>query len=135
MPIKLKKIINHETIMYGIFGVFTTIINIGLYQILLYYGIQYSYSNLIALVITKITAYVVNKLFVFNSKTNNLLELLKELWRFVVSRGFTMLIDYFGLIFLVEVFELNKSTCKYIITIVVVIINYFLSKKHVFVHK
>lgn len=130
-----NKIVNKETILYGIFGILTTVLNIGLYEVLVGFNLNYKAANLIALVVVKLVAYVVNKLFVFKSNTDNLLELCQEFSRYVVTRGATMLIDYFGLILLVEYFGYNKSICKYVITIIVIIINYFLGKKHVYINK
>lgn len=129
----LNKIFNKETILYGIFGVLTTVLNIGLYEVLIKFSMNYKSANFITLIVTKFVAYIVNKLFVFESKTENFTELCKEFGRYVVTRGATMLIDYFGLILLVDFLGYNKSICKYITTIMVVIINYFLGKKHVFV--
>lgn len=130
-----KKLVNKETILYSIFGVLTTVLNIGLYEVLIRFSMNYKMANFITLIVTKLVAYMVNKVFVFESKTENYLELIKEFGRFVVARGVTMLIDYFGLIMLVDYLGYNKSICKYITTILVVIINYFLGKKHVFVNK
>lgn len=132
---KLKYCITKETILYGLFGIITTIINIGLYQILLYFGMKYNYSNLITLVVTKLIAYILNKIFVFKSRTNNTRELGNEFFRYLISRGFTLVLDYLGLILLVDVFKFNERICKYYITILVVIINYFIGKKHVFIYK
>lgn len=131
----INKIVNKETVLYGFFGVLTTIINIGLYQILIINGIKYTDANLFALVVTKIAAYIVNKVFVFNSKTNSILELIKEIGRFIITRGATMALDYFGLILMIEFFGIDKSISKYFITFIVVIINYLLGKKHVFIVK
>lgn len=130
-----NKLVNKETILYGIFGVSTMVLNIGLYEILIKFNLNYKSANLITLIVVKLVAYVVNKLFVFQSKTNNFLELSKEFGRYVVTRGATMLIDYFGLILLVDYFGYNKSICKYIVTIIVIIINYFFGKKHVYVNR
>lgn len=129
---KVCRLINKEVILYGIFGVVTTILNIALYQMLMNIGFTYKFSNFITLVIVKLASYVVNKLFVFNSRTNNFIELCKEIFRFVVARGATMLIDYFGLIVLVEVYKFDKLICKYVVTIFIIVVNYFLGKRHVF---
>ena len=45
-----------------------------------------------------------------------------------------MLIDYLGLILLVEIFRADKFFSKCIVTILVIIINYFVGKKHVFLN-
>ena len=43
-----------------------------------------------------------------------------------------MIIDYFGLILLVEVFNINELIGKVIVLIIVVIVNYILCKKYVY---
>lgn len=128
----LKSLLNwRELISYGIFGVATTIVNIVLYQCFLFF-IDYKVSNLIAIVGAKLFAYFVNKKFVFHSKCANMKELCNEIIRFIVTRGFTGVIDYFGVIFLVEVVQCDKSYSKYIIQVVVIILNYIFGKKMVF---
>lgn len=120
-----------ELISYGIFGVATTVVNIVLYQVFLGF-VDYKISNLIAIVGAKVFAYVVNKTFVFHTKCRGILELIGEIIRFVFARGITGLLDYFGLIFLVEIFQFNESYSKYMIQVVVIILNYVFGKKLVF---
>ncbi len=132
----MKKIINKvftkEFITYGICGAITTILNIVLYWALLNSGIDYKISNIIVLVVVKTVAYILSKIFVFKSKTENIIELFKEMARFIISRGFTMLVDYFGLIFMVEVLRLDNFYSKIFLAILVIILNYILGKKAVF---
>lgn len=85
-----------EIVKYGITGLATTLVNIAVYQFLLLY-LDYKISNLIAIVASKLFAYVTNKLFVFGSKCRSVKELLTEMLRFVLARGATGLFDYFGL--------------------------------------
>lgn len=127
----IGKFINKETVLYGIFGVGTSVLNIVLFRLLICF-LDYRPANLITLVTVKLAAYVCNKNFVFKSRCADLGELLKEFIRFVIARGTTALIDYFGLILLVEVFEANKLLSKIFITVTVIIINFFVGKKHVF---
>ena len=127
----LLTVINRETALYAVFGVLTTIENILLFKILFIF-LDYKIANIITLVIVKITAYVCNKNFVFHSHCNNLIGLFKEFIRFIFARGLTALLDYFGLILLVEIVGTPKIIGKVIVTIVVVIINYVIGKKHVF---
>ena len=113
----IKKIFNKETINYIIFGVATTLVNIFSYQIFLMLNIDYKVANIVALILAKAFAYITNKFLVFKSKREGLGELLKEFIRFVYTRGFTGLIDYFGLIFAVEFLNANKIISKYIIQV------------------
>lgn len=128
----IKKYINEETILYIIFGIITSLLNILLFSILNYIGINYLISNIITLIIVKIVAYICNKMFVFKSRCNNFKELFLEFIRFFFSRFITLLIDYFGLIIFIELFGIDKTISKIIITVVVVVINYFFGKKYVF---
>jgi hypothetical protein len=128
----LSKVINKETILYTVFGILTSVLNVLLFQILLFLNFEYKVSNLISLVVVKITAYICNKNFVFKSKCTNLVSLYKEIFRFIIARGSTMLIDFFGLIIMVDFINFSKLPSKIFITILVVVLNYIIGKKHVF---
>ncbi|MFP3043050.1 GtrA family protein [Treponema primitia] len=126
----IKKLFNKEIISYGIWGVLTTIWNIGIFQFFFFIGIDYRAANAIALITTKIIAYIVNKLFVFKSHCKTKRELWAEIFRFIVTRGITMVIDFFGLILLNYI--IDPKFGKILTTIVVVTINYIFGKHHVY---
>lgn len=128
----IKKFLNREFITYVIFGLVTTFLNIGMYSLLLQIGLEYKISNIITLITVKTIAYLLNKFFVFKTKCENNLDLLKEIYRYVIARGFTMIVDYILLIFLVDVLELDNFSSKIFVTILVVVLNYITSKKSVF---
>jgi putative flippase GtrA len=127
-----RALVNRETVSYTVFGVLTSVLNISAFELLIYTGCDYRVANLIALVITKIAAYVVNKVFVFRSRTESLGALTREFFRYTVARGGTMLIDYFGLILLVDLANVPKTPAKLAMTALVVILNYALGKWCVF---
>ena len=122
----------HEIFWYCVSGALTAAINIGAYSGLLALQIDYRIANIIALVLGKSSNYVANKRFVFKSKSENTKALFLEMLRFVFARGFTGLVDYFGLILLAEVFFIDEMTGKVIVQIVVIVLNYILSKFGVF---
>lgn len=128
----LEKVINQETILYSIFGVLTSIENVILFKLLLIVNMNYQSANFITLIIVKLTAYICNKNFVFKSRTGSPWGLIQEFGRFVVARGLTMLLDYFGLIFFVEILHFHVFYSKCFFTVLVIAINYFVGKKHVF---
>lgn len=123
---------NKLPIRYAIFGVLTTALNIIIYQVMILV-VDYKIGNLIAIISTKIFAYGANKKFVFKTRCSTKAEWLKEALRYIITRGFTALIDYLGVIFLVEVFHFNKSYVKYFVLLVVVALNYVLGKNAVFI--
>lgn len=130
--INMKKFLTKEIILYIIVGVVTTLVNIGLYSTLLFFNVEYKLANIISVVISIIVAYILNKIFVFKTKSNNINELFKEIYRFIYARGLTLLLDYFGLIIMVEVFNFNNLFSKIALTFIVIVLNYILGKKLVF---
>lgn len=122
-----------EMNLYLIFGVLTTIINVAVYEALCYVKADYKLSNTIAFVVAVIFAYVTNKLFVFKKRSENLKALMYEAVKFFTSRIVTYFAELAMLMCLVDFMNVDKSISKWIATIVVVILNYFLSKKKVFV--
>lgn len=129
---KLNRLINGETIRYAFWGVATTVLNIGVYRILLALGVPYASANLAGIITAKVAAFFVNKFFVFRSRTEGAKALFIEIFRYIYTRGFTLLVDYFGLILLVGVLGGDEKYMKYITTFVVVVINYVLGKFLVF---
>ena len=130
-----KKFVNRETITYAIFGALGSVLNVGMFHGLLVAGMEYKLANIITLITVKLALYICNKNFVFKSKCENFIELAKEFGRFVFWRGATMILDYVGLILLVEMAHMNKTLGKVIVTVLVIVINYVAGKKHVFKKK
>ena len=120
-----------ELFRYGIIGAATTIVNIAIYQVLILF-LDYRISNLTAILASKTFAYIANKHFVFYSHCNSRKELLQEMLRFILARGATGLLDFFGLIFAVDVLHFSKVWSKYVLQVLVIILNYVLGKKAVF---
>lgn len=121
-----------EIISYIFWGVLSSVLNVGLFQGLVMVGVDYRISNVVTLIVVKVFCYVTNKWFVFKTPYEGLMPFLKEMISFVIARGFTFLLDLLGLMLLVEVIEMDKFLGKCVMTAVVVIVNYILSKKFVF---
>ncbi len=117
---------------YLLVGLSTTIINLAIYHLFVTCGMEYWYANALAIICSKVYAYLANKLQVFRSACHGWREHLWELLRFVMARGFTGIVDYFGLIFAVEALGADKVIAKYAIQMIVIILNYIMGKKLVF---
>lgn len=126
-----NKRISKQFIRYVICGIITSVFHV-LFFWLLCRLIKYKIANIIAILTTKVLVYFCHKKFVYKSKCKDKKELGKEIVRFIITRGFTFLIDFFGLILLVDVFKFNKVIGKIIVLIIVVIINYILGKEFVY---
>ncbi len=132
---KIKELYNKykEILMYLIFGVLTTVVNIVSYFLLArILHIDTVVSTVIALILSILFAYITNKIFVFESKTNTAKELLKEIISFFGCRAFTGILDVAFMYITVEVFNLNDMIMKIISNIVVIIVNYIFSKLIIF---
>lgn len=131
-----------EGILYLVFGFVTTIVNWGSYSILTkYLLLNYNISNIIAWVLAVGVSFVTTKLWVFESETHNFGELFKEIISFVSSRVLTGFFEIVALPFAVglgldqSIFGVENFLAKIIISVIGVILNYFLSKFVVFKHK
>ncbi len=89
-------------------------------------------ANIPSNVIAILFAYVTNKLFVFEKKTGDTKDLVKEFLTFIGGRLVTFLLEE-GIIFLgVNVLHINGLAVKMIGQVVVIVSNYFISKFLVF---
>ena len=139
MDFKMKKIKElylkyKEIINYLFFGGCTTIVNFISYYIpARIIGIDEVISNSIAWCISVLFAYVTNKLFVFSSKKENLVGILKEMFSFIFARLFTGALCDIGLFALmINILGINDIVSKITTQILVVILNYVLSKLVIF---
>ncbi len=128
-----RRICQREMLAYCFWGATTTAVNL-----LVYMGLKcligYQFANLAAIIAGKAYAYIVNKRFVFQSVCANWKVLLREIGAFVLTRGLTGIIDFVGVILLVEWMCAGQNTAKLFMTGLVIIINYFLGKKVVFLN-
>ncbi|MFB6367832.1 GtrA family protein [Paenibacillus elgii] len=113
---------------YIIFGVFTTILNILTFKLLMDASFEYKLSTSIAWLVSVLFAFVTNKLWVFNSRTKEWRNLLSEFAKFLFGRVSTYFVDLLGLMLLIQVFMMNAMLGKIIMNIIVIILNYFLAK-------
>ena len=124
----LKKILNKETILYLIFGVLTTVINIIVFSIMELLTTNLLFNNTVAWICSVLFAFITNRNIVFQSTGNKL----KELCLFFGARIVSLLFDNLLIFILIEKLMLNNILSKIIVNVFVVIINYILSKLIVF---
>ncbi len=131
----IKKILTKEVILYVIFGIFTTLVNLGSFYILnSLFKWDENLSNFIAIILAVLFAYITNKDLVFHSKAKGVKEKLTEFGKFVMGRAFTMLIEFFGGMLLFKT-PMPEIISKLLITVIVVILNFFISKFFAFKSK
>ncbi|MBX7076066.1 MAG: GtrA family protein [Methanobacteriaceae archaeon] len=120
----------NEIILYLIFGILTTIVNIISYLFITdILNIHYLISNIIAWFLSVLFAYITNRIWVFKSKNENIL---KEFGLFISGRIFSGVLDTTLMYLFIGIFFWNDLISKIIINIIVVIVNYVISKLIVF---
>lgn len=124
---------HRELVSYVFWGVMTTIVNYVVY-FLLTEGLQVYYltGNVIAWAISVLFAYFVNKLYVFQSRDWAWRVALRELWQMVASRLFSLGLEMGILWLFVDVLLFPHGAVKLISNVVVVVVNYVLSKFIIF---
>ena len=122
-----------EIILYFIFGVLTTIVNVIVYSIgTKMFNLNYQISNIIAWIVSVIFAFITNKLYVFESKDKSLKVILKEGLSFCGCRIFSLGADLATMYIMVSILNINDIIAKIAANIVVAIINYVFSKLIIF---
>lgn len=136
----IKKFCTKEVILYIVFGVLTTIVNLvvsfALNALFIKVGMEEkvagSLSSSFGIIIAVLVAYFTNRKLVFNSKASTFKEKLSEFERFVLGRAFTMIIEEVGVIVFNGIAGWNYQIVKLFFTVIVVILNYFISKLYAF---
>ena len=129
---KIKKLYNGivgESLRYVVAGGATTLVDLGatalFYRV---FSLGEQLSNVLAIILAILFAYVVNKLFVFRAKTETTRELAGEFVRFVAGRLLGMAIEIGGVWLFVNVLGQKLMVGKIETLVLVTVINYFVTK-------
>lgn len=159
----VDKFFTREIITYIIFGVLTTAVNLVTFYIfkkifisigwegvfnkllgsagwdkaleLLGSGTDYLDATVIAWTVAVIFAFVTNKLIVFESKSWKLAVAGKEFVGFIGARLFSLLVELVFMFVMVTLLKWNDFVAKFIVQVIVVILNYVFSKLLIFKNK
>ena len=159
----VDKFFTREIIIYIIFGVLTTAVNLVTFYIfkkifisigwegvfnkllgsagwdkalkLLGSGTDYLDATVIAWTVAVIFAFVTNKLIVFESKSWKPAVAGKEFVGFIGARLFSLLVELVFMFVMVTLLKWNDFVAKLIVQVIVVILNYVFSKLLIFKNK
>ena len=127
-----NKLVNRETITYGIFGLLTTIVNFVSYEGLYWLTSSNLTANWIAWVIAVTFAYIVNKWSVFRSRSSSAIAELTKMGKFYCARLVSLGVEQLGIYIFVEKLGIYRWLIKGALSIIVIIINYIFSKLYIF---
>lgn len=129
---------HREVISYIFFGGLTTVINWIAYSLCITVGVSVFISNIVAWFTAVVFAFVTNKIWVFESKEWSAATLRKEGVPFLGSRLFTGALEIIFVPLLIymglnqAVFGIEGLFAKIVVSVVVIILNYVMSKLFVF---
>ena len=129
---------NQQIINYLIVGILTTLVSLTIYYICVLTflnpanALQLQIANVISWICAVLFSYVANKIFVFMSRSKNII---KEIVSFLSSRVLTLLIDMLIMFVMVTALGINDKISKLFVQVVVTILNYVFSKLFVFKKK
>lgn len=118
-----------EILKYLIVGGLTTVVSIVSYYIVRLFIENYLICTVISWIFAVAFAYITNRVFVFNSKRENVF---KECTEFVFSRILSLVAEVAVMYLLVDFLNISDKISKIIVQVIIVILNYVFSKLFVF---
>ena len=123
----------YDVLSYLFFGVLTTVVNYVVYlPCYNYFSLSATVSNVIAWVAAVAFAYLTNKPFVFKSHDWSWKTVWPELTKFVGCRVGSGAMETAIIFVTVDLLHIDGNVMKLIVSVLVVILNYFGSKFLVF---
>ena len=109
---------------------FTFFVNIAVYFLFEdVLGVNYLISNIIAWFFSVLFAYITNRIWVFESKSP---DILKEMALFFGGRIFSGVVDTALMYLFIDVMMIGDTISKIVVQIIVIVLNYIFSKLIVF---
>lgn len=123
---------NKSVLLYIFFGGLTTLISIGSFVLLdSWLGIHTLIANILSWVCAVLFAYVTNRVWVFASKATGM-QIVREMISFFAGRLITLGLEEVLLFVFVAVLHFNSTVIKVLGQIIVLVLNYLISKLLVF---
>ena len=125
-----------QFLLYALFGGLTFVVSVmsyGFFCTLL--AFNELFSNLLSWILAVSFAFFTNRIWVFQSPTNTSREFFHQLLKFFSSRLATLGVEEIILLLFVTIMHLPNMLLKIAAQIIVIILNYILSKKVIFTSK
>ena len=139
---KIKELLTRyrEVLLYLIFGGLTTVVDWGLSFLLYHFWgdaieantVLVHGANVIAWAAAVLFAFVTNRIWVFKSQKKGFLPILGELGSFAGGRVMTLLLQEAIFVVFFDIMGINEFIVKIIAAVLVIILNYVISKLFVF---
>ncbi|MFU0826443.1 MAG: GtrA domain-containing protein [Lachnoclostridium sp.] len=125
-----------EILLYLLFGGLTFIVGVGSYAFFnISIGLNELVANILSWIVTVLFAYFTNRTWVFESRAKNTADFMKETFSFFGGRILTLVVEEIILAVFITLLGWNSIAVKIIAQVVVIVLNYIISKLLVFKKK
>lgn len=122
-----------EVLLYLFFGGLTFLVSISSFALFnIICELNEHIANFLSWTLAVSFAYITNKIWVFKSNAYSKTLLIKELVNFVGGRIFTLVIEEVILFIFITWLQYNSMIVKLIAQVIVIVLNYVVSKLYVF---
>lgn len=124
---------NKEILLYLFFGGLAFIVSIATYAFFnVICGLNELVANVISWIITVTFAFLTNRIWVFDSPVDTVKDFFSQLVNFFGGRIVTLVIEEAILLIFITWLEMNSMLIKVIAQVVVIVLNYVISKLWIF---
>jgi putative flippase GtrA len=129
----MKKNLRNEIFLYIFFGALTVVINIISYYLLTrWMHLSVLPANFISWIVAVIFAFITNRNLVFVRESTKTASIKIEMFRFFCCRLLSGIIDMLIIFVFVEMFSIDDMVIKVLSNVIVIILNYIMSKLYIF---
>lgn len=122
-----------QVLLYLFFGGLAFVVSVVTFALFnLDFGIGELIANVLSWIITVTFAFFTNRIWVFNSPTSGIKEFLKQMSSFFGGRVITLVIEEMILLIFITWMEFPSISIKVIAQVIVIVLNYAISKLLVF---
>jgi putative flippase GtrA len=122
-----------EVLLYLFFGVLTTVVSIVSYAVFnVVFGINELIANVLSWILAVLFAFFTNRIWVFSAPTKTAEEFFKQMATFASGRLVTLAIEELILLVFITILHFNSIVVKIVAQVVVIVLNYVISKLVVF---
>lgn len=124
---------NKEVLLYLFFGGLTFLVSVISYAYFnVTLGINELVANIISWVLAVAFAFFTNRIWVFQAPTKTVSQFLMQLIRFFMGRVATLVVEEVILLVFITILGFNSMVVKVIAQVIVIVLNYVISKLVVF---
>ncbi len=124
---------NKELISYLFFGAITTAVSIASFAFFEYLRLDVLVANILSWILSVFVAFVTNTLWVFGSDLKQ--NVISKTFKFYTARIFTLIVEEALLYVFIKKLGFDSLVIKCIAQILVIILNYIISKLLIFGNK